>query len=280
MSGTLSGTHIVSTAVNVPGPVAVGMLRDMGATVDKVEPPTGDLLATAAPGWYAALCAGINVVRLDLKSSQGREALDELLAHADVLVTSSRPASLQRLGLARDDLRHRYPKLGHVAIIGYADPRQDVAGHDLTYQANAGLVTPPALPRTLIADLAGAQRAVIAALELLFARERTRNGGYVEVALADGARLFAEPVRHGLTEPTGPLGGADSAYNLFPTRDGWLAVAALEPQFRAALARELSVAVNDRAALARVLSERSALDWERWAAALGLPVAAVRRSSV
>ena len=276
MGRTLDGLRIVSTAVNVPGPVAVRMLCDMGASVVKVEPPAGDPLSSAA-AWYASLCAGMDVVRLDLKSPEGRGSIHDLLADADVLVTSSRPASLDRLGLSPTELRTRYPRLCHVAVVGYAAPRQDVAGHDLTYQAESGLLTPPAMPRTLIADLAGAQRVVIVVLDLLFVRERSGEGGYSEVALADCARLFGEPIRHGLTSSAGPLGGADPGYNIYPTRDGWLAVAALEPQFRAALARELSVDVADRAALSRVLEERSAVEWQHWAEPRGLPVAAVRQ---
>jgi alpha-methylacyl-CoA racemase len=63
--------------VNVPGPVAANMLRDIGADIAKVEPPNGDLLSHAAPSWYAALCEGIEVLRLDLKSGQARGRLDE-----------------------------------------------------------------------------------------------------------------------------------------------------------------------------------------------------------
>ena len=276
MTGSLAGICIITSAVNVPGPVAASFLRDMGAIVVKVEPPAGDPLSGAAPGWYAGLCAGMDVLRLDLKSSGGRKHVNELLARADLLVTSTRPASLQRLGLAWPDVHARHPRLSQIAIVGYAAPRQDVAGHDLTYQAVAGLVTPGTMPRTLIADLAGAQRVVIAALDLLLARERSGKAAYCEIALAECATLFAEPLRHGLTSSTGPLGGAGAAYNIYPTRNGWVAVAALEPHFRAALARELCVDVDDRAALTRVLGEKPGLEWERWADARGLPLAAIR----
>jgi crotonobetainyl-CoA:carnitine CoA-transferase CaiB-like acyl-CoA transferase len=273
---SLAGIGVVTTAVNVPGPVAAGMLRDMGATIVKVEPPKGDPLSVFAPAWYASLSAGMEVLRLDLKSDRARDRFDDLLSRADVLVTASRPASLHRLGLAWPDLHRRHPRLCHVAIVGYAAPRQDVAGHDVTYQAEVGLVTPSAMPQSLIADLAGAHGAVIAALDLLFARERRGEAGCVQIALAECARLFAAPLRYGLTSSTGPLGGTDPAYNIYRTREGWVAVAALEPDLRAALANELSVDVEDGAALAQVLLQRSALEWERWADTRGLPLAAVR----
>ena len=59
--------HVVTTALNIPGPVAAARLRELGATVTKVEPPGGDPLALAAPDWYRELAAGQEVVRLDLK---------------------------------------------------------------------------------------------------------------------------------------------------------------------------------------------------------------------
>ncbi len=276
MTPTLAGIRIVSTATNIPGPVAAGMLRDMGAAVIKVEPPSGDPLSFGAPAWYAELSTGMEVLRLDLKSTEDRGRLDGLLAAADLLITATRPGSLHRLGLAWPDLHRAHPQVCQVAIVGYASPRQDVAGHDLTYQAAAGLLAPPAMPRTLIADLAGAQQVVIAALGLLLARERGGNAGVEEVALSACARLFGEPVRHELTGPAGPLGGSHAAYNIYPAREGWVAVAALEPHFRAALARELCVDVDDRAALAQALAERPAAEWERWADVRGLPLAALR----
>jgi alpha-methylacyl-CoA racemase len=269
---TLDGIRIVTTAVNVPGPVAVAMLRDKGATVVKAEPPGGDPLSRWAPRWYSELCAGIDVLRLDLKSPDGRRRLDALLASADLLVTSSRPRSLQGLGLAWIDLHTRHARLCHVAIVGYAPPQDDRSGHDLTYQAQAGLLTPPGMPVTLVADLSGAQRTVVEALDLLFVRERGGGAGRADVALADCATLFAKPFRHGLTAPTGLLGGGWAAYGIYPARDGWVAVAALEPQFRTALARALNVDVENRTALARALGEKSASEWQTWAETHDLPL--------
>ena len=269
---TLTGIRVVTTAVNVPGPVAAALLRDMGAAITKVEPPFGDPLAAVAPAWYAELCAGVDVRILDLKSAQGREHLDQLLDEADLLLTATRPSSLERLGLSWTPLHARFPRLCQVAIVGYPTPRQDEAGHDLTYQADAGLVAPPAMPKTLVADLSGAQRAVIAALGLLLSRARETAAGYVEVALSDAASLFSEPLRHGLTQAAGWLGGGAATYGIYPAREGWVAVAALEPQFRAALTRELGIDIDDREAVARMLATRTAEEWDAWGRECGLPL--------
>jgi crotonobetainyl-CoA:carnitine CoA-transferase CaiB-like acyl-CoA transferase len=166
--------------------------------------------------------------------------------------------------------------LCQVAIVGYAAPRQNVPGHDLTYQAATGLVAPPALPLTLIADLGGAQQAVVAALAALMARDRGGSGVYLEVSLNEAARFFAEPLARGLTATGGPLGGQLAVYNLYRARDRWLAVAALEPRFRKTLHDELALDVGDRDALSRVFAERSAAEWQAWAEARDLPVVAVR----
>jgi crotonobetainyl-CoA:carnitine CoA-transferase CaiB-like acyl-CoA transferase len=273
------GARIVSLAVNVPGPVAAAALRDLGASVVKVEPPGGDPLAGINPDWYADLTSGMQVRVLDLKTDADHATFEELLASADLLLTSIRPSALERLGLGWPDLHASYPRLCQVAIVGYESPRQNLAGHDLTYQADMGLVVPPALPRTLVADLGGAQRAVIAALALLMARDRSGEGASVEVSLNDAARFFAEPLVRGLTGERGALGGQLPAYGLYRTRDGWLAVAALEPRFRETLGRELGVDPGDHEALARAFAERTSADWETWAEARDLPITGVRTPS-
>ncbi len=276
----LQGVRVVTIALNVPGPVAAARLCALGAQVVKVEPPDGDPLATASPDWYNALRAGQEVVRLDLKDAEDRAALGELLVGADLLLTSSRPAALARLGLAPADLASRFPRLARVAIVGYPAPREDMPGHDLTYLAGVGLLSPPQLPRTLLADLAGAERAVIAALALLLARERGAPAGAVQVALAEAADAFADPLRYGLTLAGGILGGVFPGYNLYRTGEGWLAVGALEPHFWRRLGSELGLEAGaggpGREQLERVFLTETARHWEEWGAARDLPLRAVR----
>jgi crotonobetainyl-CoA:carnitine CoA-transferase CaiB-like acyl-CoA transferase len=71
-STLLQDVKIVSLALNAPGPVAAARLTAMGAEVTKVEPPGGDAMSHAAPQWYAALCQGQTVLRMDLKDAAGR----------------------------------------------------------------------------------------------------------------------------------------------------------------------------------------------------------------
>jgi alpha-methylacyl-CoA racemase len=270
----LDGLAVVNLGTNVPAPAAGARLRELGAEVVKVEPPAGDMLEAGAPGWYRILTTGQTVVRLDLKEPADRARLDGHLEQADVLITSTRPGALGRLGLGWPELGRRFPLLVQVAIVGYPDPRQDVPGHDLTYLAGLGLLVPPALPRTLMADIGGAERAVSAALALLLARDRGGGPRYAEVALADAAEAFAGPWVHGLTGPEGPVGGGLAAYGFYEARGGWIALAAIEPHFQERLRDELGLPGLDRETLARAFRERSPAEWEEWAAARGLPLAA------
>ena len=256
--------RVVTTAVNIPGPVAAARLRGLGAAVTKVEPPSGDPLVLVAPEWYERLVAGMEVVRLDLKA----ESLDGLLAGADVLITSQRRSALERLRLGWAGLHERHPGVAQVAILGEGER----AGHDLTYLASRGLLDPPRLPRTVMADLMGAERAVSAVLAAFLGG----GGSYAEVSLAEAADALAEPLRAGLTAPCGVLGGGLPTYGLYEASDGWIAVAALEPGFRRRLADGLGVARLGRAELEGAFRSRTAAEWESWALELDLPVEALR----
>jgi len=271
----LTGVRIVSTALNLPGPVACARLCELGAQLDKVEPPEGDPLERYCSDWYRALHAGASVNRLDLKTEGARRTMGSLLAGADLLVTAQRPAALARIGLDRESLA-AYPRLCHVSILGHAPPHEDVAGHDLTYLATQGLVRPPRMPPTLFADMAGGERAAARALALLFARERTGRGGAAMVALAQVAHDLAQPLREGLTAPGALLGGGLAGYNLYAAAEGWIALGALEPRFLHRLGEALKVTPVTYEKLAAKFGERSARDWEHWALERDIPLVAVR----
>jgi len=277
IASLLHGIRIVSLALNAPGPVAAARLTQLGAEVTKVEPPGGDGTSRFAPEWYALLCRGQNVLRLDLKDAKGRQQFDALLAQADLLLASFRPSALRRLGLDWEAVHARHPRLCFVGIIGDMPPLEERSGHDLTYQADCGLLRPPQMPATLFVDLAGAERAVSMALALLNKSARTGEPGCAWVSLSDCARDLAAPLRAGLTTPGGLLGGGYPLYGFFRARDGWVAVAALEPHFAERLLSELKLADADRAALEHIFLERSAAEWESWAAERDLPLVAVNQ---
>src|SRR5690606_852096 len=142
-------------------------------------------------------------------SDEGKMLLEKTLAETDLLLTSSRLAALDRLGLGCPALGERYPRICHVAIVGSPPPREHHPGHDLTYQAQTGLLAPPNMPRSLFADMGGAMDAVQAALGLLLQCEKKGFGDASSrraiVPLEDAASHFAQPIEWGLTSPGGWL---------------------------------------------------------------------------
>jgi alpha-methylacyl-CoA racemase len=275
-SSLLAGLRVVTTALNLPGPAACARLRDLGATVAKVEPLSGDPMQSFNAAWYADLHESVNIRRLDLKSTEGRAAMDALLLEADVLVTAQRPSALARLGLGARSLAERFPRLCHVAVVGHAPPEEERAGHDLTYLAEAGLVSPPSPPATLYADMAGAERVVTTVLALVLARDRGRPARAAYAPLAEAAQWLALPLARGLTAPGALLGGGFAGYNVYAAKEGWIAVAALEPHFARALAQAFGLKALDAPSLAAAFASQSAAHWETWAQARDLPIVALR----
>jgi alpha-methylacyl-CoA racemase len=271
----LRDIRVVSLAINLPGPLTAARLTSLGARVVKVIPPQGDPLAWVSPQWHNCLQAGQEVITLDLKSADGRGRLAELLASADLLLTSTRPDALARLGLDWPALSARYPRLCHIAIVGYPPPDENRAGHDLTYQASVGLLELPRFPSIPLADYAGSERAASAAFALLWTRERTGRGGRVEVSLVEALAPYADALRYGLLAPGTLLGGGSPLYHLYPAREGWIALAALEPHFSARLARGLGLAELTAESLADAFQTRTALEWDAWATEQDIPLAAV-----
>ena len=261
-------TRIVSIAQNVPGPLAVARLHAGGASVVKIEPLTRDPFLSLSPEWHAEMHEGISIERLDLKSETGRARILDLVRDADLFVTSQRPSALARLALDDDSLRACCPRLRFLHIVGsIRDPEQP--GHDLTYQAQTGLVT-DAVPRTLVADVMASERAFSAALLLL----QQPPGASSSVGLVESLEPLLAPLRHRLTTPTGPLGGGAARYRVYPARVGHIAVAALEPHFENRLYAELGTPKD--ADISKLFLARTASEWEEWARKHDVPIVAVR----
>jgi alpha-methylacyl-CoA racemase len=267
----LNGIRVVTIAVNVPGPLAAAHLASHGADVIKVEPPAGDPLAAFSPGLYAELSAHVTVERLDLKQVDGRARLTTLLDDADLFLASQRPSALERLGLDREALIGEsapHPRLRWLNIVG-EEARPEVPGHDLTYLAKAGLLGRD-MPKTLVADVLGAERAFATALVLL----RQSPGASATVGLYDSLAPLVAILANNLTGPHGVVGGALPAYGIYEAKSGRVAVAALEPSFRRRLYDAL--ALPDGAPLAEAFSTRTADEWEMWALERDLPLASLR----
>lgn len=247
VSQTLAGCRILSVALNLPGPAALMRLATMGAACTKLEQPsangnitTSDPMGQYAPHAYRELHAGIDILHADLKTAEGQQQAQAVLAQTDVLLTSMRPAALVRLGWDWASLHAQFPQLNMVQIVGATGARSNEAGHDLTYQAEAGLVTSLQMPASLMADMAGALMASEAVLQALLLRQRSGQGQLLEVGLLEAAQWLGIPRRWGMTTPDGVTGGAHAGYRIYACQDGRVAIAALEPHFAQRLWEQVS----------------------------------------
>jgi crotonobetainyl-CoA:carnitine CoA-transferase CaiB-like acyl-CoA transferase len=251
----LKDLKVIDFTTLLPGPFATLLLAEAGAEVIKVEPPEGEGMRRSGPKWdghsalFALLNAGKSSLALDLKDPDDLARLMPLIEEADVLVEQFRPGVMARFGLDYSTLKTRNPGLIYCSISGYGQtgPLAGRAGHDLNYMGecgvlalNAGPAGAPQLPPLLGADIAGgAQPAVMNILLSLMQRQRTGEGGHIDVAMSENMLPFAfwalpegELAGHWPRHASHLFSGGRARYQLYTAKDGGLiAVAALEEKF-------------------------------------------------
>jgi alpha-methylacyl-CoA racemase len=254
----LRGVRILDLTRLLPGPFCSWILSSLGADVLRLEDPNGGDYTRYLPpaigrhgAMFHVLNRGKRSIVVDLRADGGAAVVHDLLDHRDVLLEGFRPGTLARLGLDPDELRRRHPGLVVCSISGYGQdgPRASRAGHDLNYQALAGVLAltgeaggPPAMPGLPLADLTGAMQGALGIVAALLQRERTGEGAWIDVAMTESVAALAAPLRGMDGFPADDrrggamLNGGLACYNVYRTRDDrHLAVAALEPKFWAGL---------------------------------------------
>ncbi|MEM7217036.1 MAG: CoA transferase [Pseudomonadota bacterium] len=243
----LEGIQIVEMTLAVQGPAAGVFLRDMGAEIVKVEPPLGDPSrygrnvdnptpeGTLGPQ-FVAVNRGKRSVCLDATTELGREALERLLARADVFCSNYRTQALEALGLDYETLHARYPRLVYATVNGFGPggPDADKAMLDGAAVARGGLASItgqpdglPGLPGSIVADTTGAMQFALGIVTALLARERHGVGQRVQTS-GLGGQLWLQQWELTHTAMTGTrLQRAGShhpnirgPYGIYQTRDG------------------------------------------------------------
>jgi crotonobetainyl-CoA:carnitine CoA-transferase CaiB-like acyl-CoA transferase len=233
----------------LPGAITARMLADLGARVVKVEAPrVGDPMRLAFPrvgGTGAAFCAlyrGTESVCLDLRQTSDAAALCSLAGHADVILESFRPGTLEAWGAGPQTLLSKHPGLTICSLSSFGTEGPDSArvAHDVNLVASSGLLSllpGEGLPGIQIADVAAGLLATSAILATLLGRASSGRGGWIDQPLSTGPLPFltmalAEHAAGGGGMADTLLSGACPAYRLYDCGDGKrLAVGALEPKF-------------------------------------------------
>lgn len=286
MAGPLSGLTIIEMAGLGPGPFAGMMLADHGAQVIRVERP-GNLFIPNDP-----LTRSRRSIALDLKNEAGRDVVRRLAIRADGLIEGYRPGVMERLGLGPEVLLHDNPKLVYGRVTGWGQdgPLSGQAGHDLNYLALTGLLhgigprERPVVPINYLADFAGG--GMMLAFGMVAALLNVQRGGpgqVVDAAMTDGAALIGA-ITFGMKaagmwsdeREANLLDGGDPLYGCYRCADGkFLALGALEPQFRAALAEGLGLTDISKKSVAAAITRKRRDQWVAHFAGLDACVAPV-----
>jgi crotonobetainyl-CoA:carnitine CoA-transferase CaiB-like acyl-CoA transferase len=229
MNLTLAGIRILESAHQYPGPYCSMLLADLGAEVIKVERPGVGDLARQLPDFFQSINRNKKSLTLDLKVPAARKILYRLVEQSDVFMEGFRPGVASRIGIDYGTLRKINPRLVYCAISGYGQegPYRDLPGHDLNYQAMAGmlecfkdgegnLIT----PGLAIGDLSSGMFAAIGILAALMFREKTGQGQYVDISMFDGLLSWMSTL-FGIFSRTGQFGMVqDAGYGIFNAGDG------------------------------------------------------------
>ena len=243
----LDGIVVIDLTQIFNGPYATFMMAAAGAEVIKIEPPGGEHLRnrTVNPTSrlpYAMLNSGKKSLRLDLKQAAGREVLLRLVERADVLIENFAAGVMDRLGLGRDVLLARNPRLVCASSTGYGSvgPYRDYPAMDVTVQAMAGFIDstgfpdgPPVKAGPAACDFLSGVHLYGAVVTALLSRERSGQAHAVEVTMLEAA-YFALSSGLGMVQANGPsavgrTGNSHGAlivcpYNVYPTCDGYLSI--------------------------------------------------------
>jgi crotonobetainyl-CoA:carnitine CoA-transferase CaiB-like acyl-CoA transferase len=209
--GALAGIRVLDFARFMPGPFAAWLLADYGAEVIRIEHPREVAKQEALLGWSSTAQAQRQLARaaqvyarnkrslqIDPMHAEGRAAILELVARADVLVEDYRPGVMQAMGYGYAELSAINPRLIYcsVSFAGQSGPYSARPGHDPLALALAGVLSllanspQPQLPNIPVADVVAGCLAGFGILAALQARGQTGRGQWVDMAMSDAATVM------------------------------------------------------------------------------------------
>jgi crotonobetainyl-CoA:carnitine CoA-transferase CaiB-like acyl-CoA transferase len=291
----LAGIRVLDLGTVVAGPFGGMILADLGADVIKVEPMTssvGASVGTPGDATWVSSNRGKRCIAVDLKSPDGRDVLDRLIASADVVHDNLRLGVAERLGFDHARAASINPRIisSHLTAYGRTGPFAEWPGSDQMAQALCGLeweqgATPagghPSWYRFGMTDAVAGLLCAIAILQALRERERTGRGQAIESDILRAGMLLASD---GFVGPDAlprrrHLDVAQTGFGpytrLYETAKGWICVDATTAEQRGALTAALGAAApfdaDEGDALEAAFTARCAEDWSRVLDEAGVP---------
>lgn len=142
----LEGLQVVELATVLAGPAVGTFLAEQGATVIKIEPPSGDVTrswksasepAGNSSAYYASVNWGKQVEYRNLKLEEDRRAVLELIRMADVVISNFLPDTARKLGMDFETLCTVNPGVILAELRGF-EHRPERPAYDMVIQAETG----------------------------------------------------------------------------------------------------------------------------------------------
>lgn len=238
-TGPLAGLIVVEMGQLIAGPFCGQLLGDMGATVIKIEPPrVGDPMrqwGQGVPVWWEVIARNKKSVSINLREAEGQALARRLIDRADILIENFRPGTIEKWGLAPDQLHATNPGLIVVRMSGYGQtgPYAGRAGFGGIGEAMGGwrrLVgdpdRPPSRMGVSIGDSLAATYGCMGALAALHNRAATGLGQVVDSALYEAVLQVMEglvpeyTVGGSVRQRSGSVLPGIAPSNVYPCSDG------------------------------------------------------------
>jgi crotonobetainyl-CoA:carnitine CoA-transferase CaiB-like acyl-CoA transferase len=258
----LAGVRVLDLSRVLAGPFCAMMLANLGADVIKVEDRKGDESRAWVPftkdlsDSFTAVNLNKRGIVVDLKMPEGQQTIRDLVRTADVLVENFKTGTMEKFGLAYEELARINPRLIFVSISAYGrrGPRAEYPGYETLLQAYSGIMSftgpPDGEPvRTGVSflDLSSGVIGALAAVTALFQRQTSGRGTKIEGSLLQSAlglmTVQLTPFFQNRQVPKKLGSGHASAapYQAFKTADGWILIAAANQNLWEKLASAIGV---------------------------------------
>ena len=260
--GPLDDLTVIDCTRALAGPYGASLLADLGARVIKVEPPVGDGYRNIPPylpdhagihedreagtdfgAPFAAVSRNKRSIVLDLKDDAHKDVFLKLCDQADAVIENLRAGVMDRLGVGYETIAARNPKIVYACVRGFGDPRTgespyadwpslDAAAQSFggLVHANDGLVTPA------LADIFPGTLMALGVVSAIHHAQRSGQGQFLDVGMYDAMMAFQKSAvaQFSFTGKPNPAGLQRAMtiypFDLFPTRDGRIALAVAQPR--------------------------------------------------
>lgn len=202
MTKPLDGLNVLDFTHVQAGPACTQMMGFLGANVIKIERRgSGDMTR----GWlqdkpnvdslyFTMFNCNKRSIELDMKTPEGKELLEKMIAKADVMVENFGPGALDRMGFTWERIQELNPRVILASVKGYAEghANEHLKVYENVAQCSGGAAAttgfwdgPPTVSGAALGDSNSGMHLMIGILAALEMRHKTGRGQKVAVAMQD-----------------------------------------------------------------------------------------------